>query len=249
MDKEDKPMSLIDHLEEFRTHLIRCLIAVALPVPLTYWLSQPAIEWLKRESCPENIQLHYFQPLELFFVRCKVALMLALLAAFPYVAYQVWHFVSPALMRNERRFALNFIFWSTFFFALGAALAIFLVLPAVFKFSLGMATPDIVPTLSVQGFVSMALMLALAFGIMFELPIVVVLLASLGIVSTERMSKMRPYIIVGIFIAAAVLTPGDIVLTQLALAIPAILLFEISLIVARFGERRAAKAAEQDIGA
>ena len=232
-----KSMSIIDHLDELRTRLLRCAIVIILLSIAGYIFSQDIIEWLKHEFCPELKQIIYTRPLELFMIRLKAGLYLALLGGFPYIAFEIWHFVAPGLFPKERRYVSVFAAASSILFATGGAFALFFIYPAVIKLSVGMSTPDIVPMITVESFVNLAAMLILGFGIMFQLPVFVFILAASGLVRTETMSKARPYIIVIIFIISAVLTPPDI-LSQIAMALPSITLFEISLLAAKLFLRK-----------
>jgi sec-independent protein translocase protein TatC len=163
----------------------------------------------------------------------KVGLILGLLLGSPYVTTQLWGFVSPGLFRQERKFMFRFAVASTLLFAVGATFALFGVFPALMRFSAAMATPEIRPQLDVRHVIDMAGLLVLGFGIVFQLPIVIFSLLNAGIVKPETLSHQRPIAYVVIFIVAAILTPPDIV-SQLAMGIPACLLFEAALLLGRF---------------
>ncbi len=227
-----KSMSIIDHLEELRTRLFRCALVIIVLSIAGYMFSQDAIEWLKHEFCPELKQIIYTRPLELFIIRLKAGLYLALLGGFPYLAFELWQFVAPGLFPKERKYVSIFAMTSSVLFAVGGVFALFFIYPAVIKLSVGMSTPDIVPMITVESFVNLAAMLIIGFGVMFQLPVVVFILAITGLVSTAAMSKARPYVIVAIFIISAILTPPD-VLSQIAMALPSVALFEISLLAAK----------------
>jgi len=240
---EDKPYSIIDHLEELRQRLIRSLIVLAVLFFPAYSISLPVIEWMKRTLCPNLKNLVYIYPMEIFFTRIKVAFFLAILAAFPYISYQIWKFISPALFKKEKYYISRFVFLSSGLFLFGAIFALFFICPAVIDFTLSMSSPDIVPMVDVQSFINLTAMMMLGFGITFQLPILVFILSRTGIVGTKTMKEMRPYIIVGIFIVSAILTPPDII-SQLAMAIPTLLLFEISLFFSGYSEKKRNKSNE-----
>ncbi|OGV33198.1 MAG: twin arginine-targeting protein translocase TatC [Lentisphaerae bacterium GWF2_45_14] len=229
---EDRSMSIIDHLDELRTRLIRCTICILILSVVAYFFSQDIIEWLKREFCPELEKIVFTRPLELFMIRLKAALYLSILGGFPYLAFEIWHFVAPGLFPKERKYVSVFVVISSLLFATGGMFALFFIYPSVIKLSIGMASPDIVPMITVESFVNLAAMLVLGFGIMFQLPVFVFILAASGLVKIETMSKARPFVIVAIFIISAVLTPPDVV-SQIAMALPSLVLFEISLLLAR----------------
>ena len=235
-----KTHSFIEHLDEFRARLIKSLLCVILIFIPANFVSLPIIIWVKQEFCPGLKELVFIKPMELFFTQLKVSFCLALIISTPFLAYQIWSFVSPALFKKERRHVVRFVFISTFLFLAGATLALFIVFPAVMRFSLSLSgnSGDIVPMINIQSFINLAGMLMLAFGAMFQLPIVVFILTATGVVSTAKMAHGRPYVVVIIFILAAVLTPGPDIISQLAMAIPTCLLFEISLIFCKMAEKK-----------
>ena len=229
---QGKTMSIIAHLDEFRTRLIRCALLVIVLSIISYIFSQDIIEWLKREFCPGLEKIVFTRPLELFIIRLKAALYIALLGGVPYIAFEVWQFIAPGLFPKERKYVSIFAIISSILFATGGAFALFFIYPSVIKLSVGMASPEIVPMITVESFINLAAMLILGFGIMFQLPIFVFILVASGLVKVEAMSKARPFIIVAIFIISAILTPPD-VLSQIAMALPSVALFEISLLAVR----------------
>lgn len=235
MDNESK-QSFIDHLEELRGRLIRILVCAAILFPVGYWLSNPALQGLKNLA-PELKEMIYIHPLGLFFVRMKLGLIIALFLGFPYMAYQVWVFVAPGLFESERKHVLRFALASTFFFLLGASFAIFAIFPALTRFSAGMATADIVPRLEVRNVVNMAGLLALGFGVVFQLPIAVFILVRSGLVEAATLRKNRAIVYVGTLVVSALLTPPDVV-SQLAMGVPAVILFEFSLFFASLAKNK-----------
>jgi sec-independent protein translocase protein TatC len=243
---EDEKLSIIDHLEELRMRLLTCVFAVAVLFPVGFWLSQPGIDWLLATFAPAELDLHTFAMQEWFFLRMKLGVGLAVVGAFPVIAWQVWRFVSPGLYEHERHYMSRFVFVSSFLFALGAAFALFAVYPTVIRFFFGLQSERIQGTWGVGNFVGMASMLILGFGFMFQLPIVVYLLAVTEIVSLDSMRRARPIVVVVLLTVSAILTPPDVV-SQLMMAIPAMLLFEISLLVSeRSVKRRIAERRRQE---
>ncbi len=226
---DDSKLSVIDHLEEMRIRILKCLVCVALLFPLGYRFSQPIIEWVKQTFFPEVEQLVYLQPMELFFTRIKVGFILAIAVSFPYIAFHMWLFISPGLFKHERYYISRFVLVSTLLFCLGASFALFFIYPTVLRFSLGMASSDITPMLHVKGVINLAAMLMLGFGVMFQLPILVYTLAVTELISLDTMRKSRPIVVVVIFVASAILTPPDVI-SQLAMGIPSIILFEASIL-------------------
>lgn len=249
---EDEKLSIIDHLEELRLRLLNCVLVIAVLFPLGYWLSQPGITWLLDTFAPAELDLHTFAMHEWFFLRMKMGFGMAVVGAFPVVAWQVWRFVSPGLYEHERHYMSRFVFVSTFLFFLGASFALFVVYPTVLRFFLGMQSDRVKGTWGVGNFVGMGTILMLGFGFMFQLPVVVYLLAVTEMVSLETMRRARPIVVVVVFMLSAILTPPDVV-SQLMMALPAMLLFEISLVVSQrsvtrqVAERRRREAEERRI--
>lgn len=202
-----------------------------------YLLSGPVLEWLREFSCPVGMQLVYLQPLELFMTRMKLGFVLSLLLGSPYLSWQVWGFVSPAFLEVERRLVWRHAMASAGLFVFGSELALFYVYPALMSFSAGMGTDEIRPMISVSSFVGLATALMLGFGLMFQVPVVLHALMRIGLLSPETVAKSRPVAVLGIFVLAAVLTPGPDVISQLALAVPSVFLFEGALFLARVSRR------------
>ena len=238
MDEIDDPkLSLIDHLEELRKRIFVMLyVTVAMYVP-GFYLAKPAIERLQQYGCPPETELVYTGPMDWFFTQLAMGLVFALLFASPIIAYQIWKFVAPALFKHERVAISRVSGFSCFLFLFGIAFAGLFIFPAIMRFSYGMATNSIKPLLTVNSVVYLAVMLMLGFGVMFQLPIVIFFLALSGLVSIDTIRKSRPYFIVIIFIVSAIMTPPDII-SQIAMALPSWLLFEISLLFARAALRK-----------
>ena len=238
MDEIDDPkLSLIDHLEELRKRIFVMLyVTVAMYVP-GFYLAKPAIERLQQYGCPPDTELIYTAPMDWFFTQLSMGLVFALLFASPVIAYQIWKFVAPALFKHERVAISRVSGFSCFLFIFGIAFALLFIFPAIMRFSYGMQTENIKPLLRVDEVVYLAVMLMLGFGIMFQLPIVIFFLALSGLVSLDTIRKSRPYFIVAIFIVSAIMTPPDVI-SQIAMALPSWLLFEISLLFARAALRK-----------
>lgn len=235
---DEKENTLISHLEALRRTLLWIIGATALLYPAAFLLSPYVIDFLVKWSFPPEIgKLHYFAPMEVFWVQLKLALVLALMMAYPWNIFQIWRFVLPALYRKERRALGLWIVFSSVLFACGIAFCIGLILPVLMKFSGGFATPELQPVLGLANFLNLAGWLMLAFGLMFQSPIAVLLAVRFGVISAETIRRKRPYVMTGILIAAAILTPPDIV-SQIMLAVPTWLLFELGLILAGKMEER-----------
>lgn len=230
--------TLIAHLEALRSTLIRCVVVTGLLYPVGYLVSPWVIRALVKWCFPETAGvLHYFTPLEVFWVQLKLALILALALAYPWNIVQIWRFLLPALYADERRALGWWIVFSALLFFCGVVFCVGVILPILMNFSGGFATPELRPMLGLAGFLNLAGWLMLAFGIMFQAPIVVLLAVRFGMVSTESLKHKRPYVMTAILIVAAILTPPDIV-SQIMLAVPTWLLFELGILLAVRLERR-----------
>lgn len=233
---QDQEQSFISHLIELRQRLVRAALAIlVIFLALTPFmkeifdlLSQPMMVAL-----PQGAKLLATGVITPFMVPLKVTLFSAFLLALPYVLYQVWAFVAPGLYLHEKRLALPIIGSSVFMFFLGMTYCYFIVFGFVFKFIAGFAPSSVSVSPDIEAYFSFVLGMFIAFGLAFEMPIVVVLLARFGIASLERLKQARPYVIVGAFIVAAIFTPPD-VLSQLLLAVPLCLLYELGVFIARF---------------
>jgi len=230
---KDGEESLVSHLEALRRTILRIIVATALVYPLGYIACPLVISFLVKWCCPPEVgALHYFAPMEVFFVKLKLALVLALVIAYPWNIFQVWKFLLPALYKDERRALGAWLLFSSCLFALGVAFCIGFILPLLMGFSGGFASVELRPVLGLAGFLSLSGWLMLAFGLMFQVPVLVLLAVRFGVISYESLRKKRPYVMVLILIAAAVLTPPDVV-SQVMLAVPTWLLFELGLVISK----------------
>ncbi len=221
--------TLAGHLEALRGTLLRMLAALALAYVPCYFASELVIDWLIRWSLPETMGgMHFFSPMEVFLVRLKTAFVLALAVTYPWNLLQFWRFCRPAMYEHERRALRWWVLFASALFFGGVAFCAVGILPLVMRFAASFATEQMRPLLGVAGYIELTGWLSLAFGLMFQAPVLVVLAVRLGFLSCERMRAFRPYIIVGIFLLAALLTPPDIV-SQIVLGVPTWLLFELGL--------------------
>jgi sec-independent protein translocase protein TatC len=231
----------LSHLIELRQRLVRSALAVLIIfLPLTFFMKE-IFDLLSRPlmvALPQGTKLLATGVIAPFMVPLKVTLFVSFLLALPVVLYQAWAFVAPGLYKHEKRLAGPIVVSSVVMFMLGVAYCYFVVFGFIFKFIAGFAPASVNVAPDIEAYFSFVLGMFLAFGITFEVPIIVVLLARFGIAGVARLKQVRPYVIVGAFILAAVFTPPD-VLSQLLLAIPLCLLYEIGIFCARFVERRA----------
>ena len=239
MEEDKKPF--LEHLEELRQRLIRCLIAVGVAFVICYIFSKEIFALLTiplREALPEGSSMIFTNLPEAFFTYLKLSFFSGIFLAFPYILYQAWLFVAPGLYAHEKRYLLPFLVFATFFFVAGAAFGYFVVFPYGFRFFLGFSTDFIRPAPKVKEYLSFSLTLLLAFGVVFELPVFIFFLSRMGVVDHRMLARNRRYAILIIFIAAAIFTPPDVI-TQLMMAAPLLVLYELSVWVAKvFGRKR-----------
>ncbi|MFZ1982984.1 MAG: twin-arginine translocase subunit TatC [Desulfatitalea sp.] len=237
------------HLEELRSRLIKCFIAVTVGFLLSYGFKEQIFDILTAPLIgvmKSGDFLVYTNLPEAFFTFLKTAFISGLMLASPVILYQFWMFVAPGLYDRERRLAMPILLLSTLFFAGGVLFGYFVVFPFGFKFFIGFASETIRPMPSIREYLSFASKLLLAFGLVFEMPMVITFLARLGIVSADLLKKYRRYAILLFFIVAAILTPPDVI-SQILMALPMMLLYEVSIVGARlFGRKKADAEAEDE---
>jgi sec-independent protein translocase protein TatC len=239
MDEQEK-IPFTEHLEELRKRLIICFIAVGIGFVLSYGFKEKLFQILTRpliRVMQTGDKLIFTGLPEAFFTYLKVAFLSGIILAAPVIFYQFWMFVAPGLYDKEKRLMAPIVILSTFFFVGGAFFGYFIVFPYGFKFFLGFASEIIQPLPSMREYLGFASKLLLVFGLVFELPLIITFLARLGIVSVSFLKKNRKYALLLFFVGAAILTPPDVV-TQVMMALPLIVLYEISIISARiFGKK------------
>lgn len=218
---------LRDHLQEFRKRLIICLVVVAIAALACYNYVDDIIALL---SGPAG-KLYFMNPSEVFFTYMEIALYAGILVTLPVLLYEVWAFVAPALWPEERRAVLVILPTAVILFYVGLVFAYYLVIPAAVTFFMGFATQTLQPMFSLESYLSFILALTLPFGFIFELPLIVVFLAKIGLVTGDFLKGKRKILIVIAFIFAAVISPTTDIFTQTMIAVPLIVLYEISLFI------------------
>jgi len=248
-NSETSKMPLVDHLTELRQRLMRSLVSILVLFFICYYFSaeiygflvQPLAQIL--DDMGGNRRLIFTALHEAFFTYIKVAFFAALFLSFPFVAIQIWMFIAPGLYKDEKRAFAPFLIATPILFFMGGALVYYFIFPLAWKFFLSFETAGVAGGLPIQleakvdQYLSLVMQLIFAFGLCFELPVVMTLLGRVGLVTSKGMADKRRYAVVIAFVAAAVLTPPDVI-SQIGLAIPTILLYEISIISVRIVEKK-----------
>jgi sec-independent protein translocase protein TatC len=236
-DTPDAPQeTFISHLIELRSRLVRSIVAVVLVLVALFPFAKDIYAVIAKpllRVLPQGATMIATDVTGTFLVPLKVTLMAAFLIALPYVLYQAWAFVAPGLYQHEKRLVMPVLVSSVLFFAVGMAFAYFFVFPIAFGFFAGYTPAGVQMMTDIDKYLSFVMTMFIAFGITFEVPVVVVVLVHLGVVELKKLQSIRGYVIVGAFVVGAVFTPPD-VLSQCMLAVPLWLLFELGLLVARF---------------
>ena len=231
--KQDQEATLISHLEALRRALLRSIIALAIGIVPLFLVSPYVLDWFcKQIALQGGVTLHYFSPMEVFLLQLKISALLDCVLFSPYIAWNMWQFVLPALYDNEKRFIHSVVALTSMLFIAGVAFCLIVCFPLIVQFGMSFAGATLQPVFGVSNLVTLALWLSLAFGCMFQFPLVTYALIRAGIVNYETVCSKRPYVVVAILLFAARLTPPDII-SQLLLGAPTYLLFETGLLAAR----------------
>jgi sec-independent protein translocase protein TatC len=223
---KDKALTIVQHLNELRKRLIYILIVVGAASGGGYYFIDEILQFITETGNIEN--LVFINPTEAFFVIVKLSLLTGIVAAMPFILYQIWRYVGVGLKKEERKYLIFFGPVSYILFLCGAAFAFRGVLPLAIKFLLSFSKEYITPMITLNAYVSFLSKMIIAFGLMFELPIVILALSKFGLVTPDMLKKGRKYTIIGIFLVAAFLTPPDVV-SQIMLAVPLLLLYEVGI--------------------
>jgi len=225
----EKKMTFLDHLEELRMRLIRIAIVIAIGMAISYIKIDLLLKILLKPACGLLI---YISPVEAFVVQLKVALVSGLIITLPYTSFEIWGFISPALYRKEKRFAIPFVVSFITLFAIGVFFA-YLLLPYAMKFFRSFEGETLKATWTISKYMDFLIKMFLGFGLVFETPIIVFFLARMGVLSPQTMISKWKYFVISIFIVAAFVTPGPDIFSQLVLALPLTLLYLLSILIAK----------------
>jgi sec-independent protein translocase protein TatC len=234
-DGKVKEMSFLDHLGELRSMILQSVVAVFVFSVICWFFSGWILDLLIRDLPVES--LYFYSPLEAFMVRLKISFVIGFMLAFPFVLYKIWAFISPGLFSSERKRIVPFMLSSSILFYTGVLFCYVILIPLVIGFLLKFGTPNLSPLLSVSSFFAFVARLCFTFGIVFQLPVIVLVLSLLGIVTPRFLLRQWRYAIVLIFFASAILTPPDVV-SQLLMAGPICVLYLGSVLIALIVTRK-----------
>ncbi|KQC11517.1 MAG: preprotein translocase subunit TatC [Smithella sp. SDB] len=234
-------MSLTGHLVELRKRFTRSLIALGIGFAGCYYYKNDIFDIVTlplTQVMPKNSYLIYIGLTEAFFTYMKVAFFASLIITSPFILYQIWKFIAPGLLPKERKYVVPFVISSSILFITGVLFGYFVALPPAFKFFVSFNNQYLQAMLSFKDYLSLFVTFLLGFGLSFELPIFIFFLTKLGIVNAKKLSKQRRYAVLLIFVAAAILTPSPDALSQILMALPLMFLYEISIFVSKFAEKK-----------
>jgi sec-independent protein translocase protein TatC len=241
-------MPFLDHLEELRWRMLYIVIAIAIGAGIGFWLvMQYDVLGLLIDPIKPFLgssKLKYLSPTDPFFVTFKLGILVGFLLASPVVIYQVWSFFAPALLPSERRVIIPALYFGLALFAGGVAMAYTIVLPITLQFTMGFQTDSLEQAIVVNAYLAVVTRLLLAFGFVFELPVVIVILSAMGLVTPEFLASKRRHALVGITVLASVITPGDVITVTVMMMVPLYLLYELSIVLSRMVVRRRAAIGE-----
>ncbi len=234
-------MSFLDHIEELRWRIIYALIGIVLFTIVAWIFIDPLVEFvLLKPARDANASLQNLRPFGQLFLYVQVAIIVGIVASLPNIFYQLWKFIAPALKKRERKYILWIVFFSTFCFLTGIAFAYFVMLPLAMKFAAQFGSEAIKNEFSIEEYMSIIISVMLAAGVVFELPMISFFLSKLGILTPKFMRKYRRHAIVIILVLAAFLTPGADPVSQVILAVPLVLLYEISIFISKLSSKKSA---------
>ncbi|KXH78540.1 twin-arginine translocase subunit TatC [Sporosarcina sp. HYO08] len=241
----EKNLTVIEHIDEIRKRLMVIVVFFIVAIIGAFFVAKPLIQFLQYNREVEYVTLNAFNVLDPIMIYIKVILFIAFVVISPVIMYQLWAFVSPGLHETERRATLNYIPFTFLLFVAGIAFSYFVLFPYVMKFMMNLSTDlEIVQTIGINEYFGFLFQLLLPFGIVFQLPVVLLFLTRLGILNPKTLVKMRKYAYFVLFVIAAFITPPDI-FSHLFVTVPLFILYELSIFISRFGYRKYLQAEEQ----
>ncbi len=247
----EEKMSFIDHLGELRLRLLWSLLAVGILFIPAYYFSNELFEFLMKpliENLPEGSTLIFTRPAEGFTTYLKVSFFAALFLAVPFILYQAWRFIAPALYKEEKQIVIPFIFFGSLFFGLGAAFCYYIASPPAFKFLLNEYSSAYVPAFpTIRAALSFFMALIFGFGLVFEFPLIIFILARIGIVTSKWLREKRKYAVIISAMIAAILTPTTDAISMMLMFVPIIIFYELGILVAwLFGKKKKKDDSEEE---
>lgn len=238
-EPEEAEMSFLDHLEELRWRLIYAFVGLIIGTIVAWVFIDYLIEYiLLKPALDNNIDLQNLRPFGQLFLYVQVAIIAGIILSIPNIFYQLWKFISPALRKNERKYIIRIVIFSSFCFIAGIVFAFFIMLPLTFGFAAQFGTDAIKNEFAIDEYMSIIISIMIAAGFIFELPMLSFFLSKLGILTPSLMRKYRKHSIVIILILAAFLTPGGDPVSQLVLGVPLVLLYELSIFISKISQRK-----------
>ena len=231
----------MEHLDELRKRIFRSLLAIIVLFSVAFTFAKTIINFIKQplmNALPEGANvLHFTGPMDVFVANIKISFLTAVIGSCPVWLYQFWKFLEPALYDHERKYALPFLFSSVSLFFGGVSFCFFIIVPLALEFLIQMGLEVGTPIITIADYVSLLMILIFGFGIVFETPVILVLLALLDLVDAKTLAENRKYVLVGIMILGAILTPPDPI-SQLAMGVPTYLMYEFSILIIRLVKRQ-----------
>lgn len=223
-------LTFLGHLEELRKRLIWVVVVIIIGALVCFQFVETFVDLITQPA--QQLEFIYLSPPELFIAHIKISLVMGLVLTMPFTLLQIWLFLKPGLTKTEKSFLVLALLAASTFFLLGTGFAFYVIVPFTIKFFIGVATPQITPLFSFESYVNFVSSILLSFGLIFEMPLLVVILTQLGFVTPEKLKKSRKVITLIIFVVAAILTPPDVI-SQTLMAAPMLVLFEISLVLSK----------------
>ncbi len=237
-----KVMGLMEHVDELRSRLFKSILAIVILFCVAFFFSEDLINFLKQplvDVLPKGANaLHFTGPMDVFMAQCKLALFMSMLLGCPIWLYQLWRFVEPALYPHEKKYAIPFLVSSVCLFVTGVVFCYYLMIPWSLKYLIALGSSVATPIITVSDYMSLLTLLMLGFGLIFETPIILIILSMVGVISAQTLRENRKVVIVAIFIIAAVITPTPDPIGQLIMAFPMYVLYELSIFLIQYIDKK-----------
>lgn len=234
LSRGDDPMTVVDHLDELRSRLVITLIVVLVLTMAAFVFSDELLKIITRPFNESGFKLNVFKLTEGFMIKLKVSAILSLLVSFPFILFQGWRFIVPAIAKEDRMFSRLTVIASVFLFYAGVAFVFFFLMPFTVKVLLSFVVKDMISTIGANDYISIVLLFCVVMGLLFELPIAIIILTRIGLITPAFLVRKRKYAFVMAFVISAVITPTQDALTMLIVAVPLAFLYEISIIISKF---------------